>query len=110
MFLEIANKRSLSGIVKGSKRFTMLVRPTMLEYIKKYLALSETKEATLIYSTWRGYKQLEYMAEFLAELEKLGVTVVDLHTSGHASSEDIELLKQTVQAKETVLVHTQFHA
>ena len=110
MFFEIANKRSLSGIAKGSKRYTMLIRPTMLEYVKKLIEQSGVKEATLINSMWRGYKELEYMSEFLSDMQELGVTVIDLHTSGHARAEDIELLKQTVKAKEIVLVHTQFRA
>ena len=107
MFLEIENKRGLKGIAAGTKHFTMLVRPTMAEYVKKLLVTAEIKEATLIYSMWQGYKETEYVAEFLTELQTLGVKVVDLHTSGHASAEDIEMLKQKVKAKQTVCVHTE---
>ena len=107
MFLEIKNKRGLKLIARGTKRFTMLVRPTMLDYLKKLFAAAELKEATLIYSVWNGYKELEYMADFLRELQTLGVIIVDLHTSGHASEEGIALLKQTVNAAKTVCVHTE---
>ena len=106
MFFEIENKRRLNNIASGSKRFTMLVRPTMLGYLKKLLVASNLKEATLIYSMWQGYKERDYMVEFLTELQKLGVQIIDLHTSGHASSVDLELLKQMVKSKHTVCVHT----
>lgn len=55
---------------------------------------------------WNGYKGDEDMAEFLNEAQSLGMRVVDLHTSGHATTEDIELLKKTVCADEYVTVHT----
>ncbi|MCH5156755.1 MAG: hypothetical protein J1G02_02630 [Clostridiales bacterium] len=110
MFLEIDNKRGLKGIAKGTKRFTMLVRPTMLNYLKKLLVEADIHEATLIYSLWSGYKETDCMREFLTELQALGVTVVDLHTSGHASAGDVELLKQMVNAKETICVHTEYRS
>ena len=107
MFFEIKHKRGLKGIANGTKRFTMLVRPTMLDYLKKLCTVADIKEATLIYSMWNGYKETDYMSEFLSEIQTLGIKVVDLHTSGHATEQDIELLKQTVNAKQTVCVHTE---
>lgn len=107
MFMEITNKRGLKAIANGTKRFTMLVRPSMLEYIKKLISTAHISGATLIYSMWKGYKQTDYTAEFLKGIEELGVNIIDLHTSGHASAEDIELLKKAVNPKETVCVHTE---
>ncbi len=107
MFFEIQNKRGLKGIASGTQRFTMLVRSTMLNYIKKLFAAADYKEATLIYSVWKGYKETEQMSEFLTGIKSLGINIIDLHTSGHACEEDIELLKQTVNAKEYVCVHTE---
>ncbi|MGN1104990.1 MAG: MBL fold metallo-hydrolase RNA specificity domain-containing protein [Candidatus Coproplasma sp.] len=40
-------------------------------------------------------------------MQLLGVKEITLHTSGHASAEDIEVLKQTVNPKSTVFVHTE---
>lgn len=106
-FLKINNKRGLNRIAKGTKRFTMLVRPSMCEYIRKLVSAAHIGGATLIYSMWKGYKENEATAEFLSEMRALGLNIIDLHTSGHASAEDIELLKQTVNAKQTVCVHTE---
>ncbi|MDE7330446.1 MAG: hypothetical protein K2N30_05120 [Clostridia bacterium] len=107
IFMEILNKRGLQEIANGTKRFTMLVRPSMCEYIKKLLSTAHISGATLVYSMWKGYKENDDMKEFLSEMHALGLNIVDLHTSGHASAGDIELLKKTVNAKETVCVHTE---
>ena len=107
MFMQIKNKRGLKDIANGTERFTMLVRPSMAEYMKKLISLAHMHGVTLIYSIWKGYKEQEYMSAFLEEMKMAGVNIVDLHTSGHASAEDIILLKQTVGARLTVCVHTE---
>lgn len=106
MFFEFDNKCGLTKIANGTKRYTMTVRPSMLGYIKKLSAKTDLSGATLVYSMWSGYKENEDTAEFLNAVQSLGMNIVDLHTSGHASAEDIELLKKTVHADEYVTVHT----
>ncbi len=106
LFMKIKNKRGLKRIANGTKRFTMLVRPSMSDYIKKLYSAADMGGATLIYSVWKGYKANEDMAKFLDEMRALGLNIVDLHTSGHAQTEDIELLKRTVNAKQYICVHT----
>ncbi|MCH5156235.1 MAG: MBL fold metallo-hydrolase [Clostridiales bacterium] len=105
MFFEFENKRGLRQIPKKTN-FVMLVRPSMLEYVKKLAERMDLSRAVLIYSMWIGYKERPEMAEFLTEVEKMGIKIKTLHTSGHASADDIELLKQTVSADEYVTVHT----
>lgn len=105
MFFEFENKCGLRHIPKN-KNLVMLVRPSMLGYMKKLAKSLDLSGAVLIYSMWNGYKQNEDMAEFLDAVQSLGMNIVDLHTSGHASTEDIERLKQTVRADEYVTVHT----
>ena len=105
MFFEFENKRGLRQIPK-SDSFVMLVRPSMLGYMKKLGERLDLSGAVLIYSMWSGYRQNEDMAEFLTEVEKSGIQVKTLHTSGHASAEDVELLKKTVRADNCVTVHT----
>lgn len=105
LFFEFEKRRGISQI-PTNRNFVMLVRPSMLGYIQKLAEKTDLSETILIYSMWHGYKQNEDVAEFLNALRLLGVSVVDLHTSGHASSNDIELLKSTVRADEYVVVHT----
>lgn len=107
LFLEIKNKKGSDAIANGAKRFTMLCRPTMLTFLKKLISTAHISGATLIYSMWKGYKELDYMSEFLNEMQAIGINIINLHTSGHASAEDIELLKQTVKAKQIVCMHTE---
>ena len=106
MFFEFENKLGIKDIASGTKRFTMTVRQTMLCFLKKLFVAADINSATLIYSMWNGYKENKEMSEFLDVAESLGMNIVDLHTSGHASAADIELLKQTVNADEYVSVHT----
>jgi mRNA degradation ribonuclease J1/J2 len=56
---------------------------------------------------WQGYKEDKGMQDFLNGMEELGITIKVLHTSGHASPEDIKLLKNTVVAAEYKMVHTE---
>ena len=107
LFFKINNKRGLKAIANGTRRFTMLGRPTVCNYIKRILTTADIKEATIIYSMWNGYIEQDYLSGFLNEMQSLGVNIIDLHTSGHAKEEDIKLLKQTVNAKQTVCVHTE---
>lgn len=108
MFFEFENKRGLKGIA-SSKKFVMTVRPSMLRYMEKLHNAIDLSGANLVYSMWGGYKNDAETDKFIKCATDMFVNVVDLHTSGHASAEDIELLKQTVNAKQTVCVHTQFH-
>ena len=105
LFFEFENVRGLRHIPKNGS-FTMLVRPSMRDYMKKLANRMDLSAAVLIYSMWSGYKQNDDMAEFLSAVQSLGIHIIDLHTSGHASAEDIELFKQTVHADEYVTVHT----
>ena len=106
MFFEIENKRGLKGIANG-KKFVMIVRPSMIGYMEKLNSAVCLSGATLVYSMWSGYKNDAETDRFLKYATDAYMDVVDLHTSGHASEQDLELLKQTVNAKQTVCVHTE---
>ncbi len=105
LFFEFEHKRGLSGIAKGS--FVMLVRPSMLGYLKKLAAKADLAGALLIYSMWSGYREQEDVKQFLAAAAgEMGLTERTLHTSGHAPQEDLERLKNCIRAGEYVTVHT----
>lgn len=105
MFFEFENKRGLRQISQNNK-FVMIIRPSMLMYMNKLSHKMDLTEATIIYSMWNGYKKREDMSKFLEALNQMGLQIKTLHTSGHASAQDLELLKQTVCANEYVTVHT----
>ena len=92
--------------------FTMLVRPAMLEYLKKVDEDKKSKfnfsifnNSVLIYSLWKGYKEKDDMKKFLNEMSNLGVEIVDLHTSGHADKETIDRLIKKVNPTVIEYVH-----
>ncbi len=105
LFLEFEQKRGAARIAKG-KPFVMLVRPSMLGYLKKLAQKTELDGALLIYSMWSGYREHDDVKRFLAEARELGIEERTLHTSGHASKQDIERLTARVSASEYVTVHT----
>ena len=84
----------------------MLVRSSSINFIKKLNERLNLSGATLIYSMWSGYKAKDDMAQFLSAVSDLGIKIIDLHTSGHAPKEDVELLKRIICADENVLIHT----
>lgn len=105
MFFEFEQKRGVAGIAKG-KPFVMLVRPSMLGYLKKLTEKMDLGGALLVYSMWSGYREHGDVKKFLAEAKALGLVEHTLHTSGHASKQDIERLKECVSASQYVTVHT----
>jgi ribonuclease J len=87
-------------------KFVMCVRPSMRTYLEKLSTLMPFENGLLIYSMWEGYKKNEDMATFFAFMQKKGVKVVSLNTSGHADNDTIDALIQKVQPKTIIPVHT----
>lgn len=105
MLFEFEQKRGVESIAKG-KPFVMLVRPSMLNYLRKIAEKINLNGAYLIYSLWSGYREHDDVKTFLTQAQALGLIERTLHTSGHASQQDIERLKERVSASEYVFVHT----
>lgn len=104
-FLAFRQKRGIAKIAETAK-FAMLVRPSMLNFLKKLASKTDLTESVLIYSIWSGYQEKPENAKFIEEVKKMGIQIEPLHTSGHASKDGIERLKQTVRADEFITVHT----
>ena len=69
----------------------------MKGYLEKLNDLSSLKGSVLIYSMWQGYKTEGIVREMLEALNKMGVEVIDLHISGHASKNAQELLIKNIK-------------
>ncbi len=108
MLFEFKKKRGLAGIAKG-RPFVMLVRPSMRGFLRRLAEKTNLEGALLVYSMWSGYREHEDVKEFLDEAQRLGLVERTLHTSGHASEQDLARLKEHVSASEYVTVHTQPH-
>ena len=68
--------------------------------------LLETRpDAALVYSMWSGYREKEDIKRLLEIFERRNCPIYTLHTSGHADSDTIQKLINTVNSKETIFVH-----
>ena len=93
--------------IAKKSRFTMQIHASMCRYLEKLNELSPLKGAVLIYSMWHGYRSEGKTAELISALEKMGVEIVELHTSGHADKSTIERLERALKPRKTIFVHTE---
>lgn len=88
--------------------FVMEVKESMLIDIKSIYKRGAFKNACIIYSMWDGYKkQNSKLKRFLSEIEKMNITLKELHTSGHADLETMKYLNETVNPDNTIIIHTE---
>lgn len=87
------------------RKVMLLVRPGMEGDLRKIGGL---EGSILIYSQWEGYREKDWTGDFLESVEKLGVTVHSLHTSGHADVPALQKMVTTLAPKRLVPIHT-FH-
>lgn len=94
--------------------FVMLIRnsPKFRGYLKKIMAYCNPEETCLVYSQFRGYvlpRHAAYntkLAGFVRQFSKSGCTVKDdLHTSGHASIQDLARLCEQVNPRMIIPIH-----
>lgn len=91
----------------AKQKFVMCVRPSMGRYLEKLSEQISFAGGILFYSMWNGYKQKGNIAAFLRFMQSKGVRVVDLHTSGHADAETIQMLIHDVSPRYILPVHTE---
>ena len=94
-----------AGIAR--EKFLMCVRPSMQGYLEKLGDMRSFEGGVLFYSMWSGYKRKEDVKTFLAFMESKGVSVLDLHTSGHAGPDTIRALIDDVDPRYIIPVHTE---
>ncbi len=86
--------------------YTMMIKVSMLEDIKMLKEKGLITNACLVYSMWEGYKEQQAMQEFLQEIEKLGIKIITLHTSGHADLDAMKWLEDTLKPNIVIPIHT----
>ncbi|MEQ8192684.1 MAG: MBL fold metallo-hydrolase [Candidatus Eremiobacterota bacterium] len=85
-------------------KYVLLIRGSMMKDLQ---IIGNLSSATLIYSLWHGYKSEKKTQEFLSELMKNGVTITDLHSSGHADFDTIKQMVDKLQPKNIIPIHTE---
>lgn len=97
------NKRKieLSEINSNKNRTLMLLRdnslfPVVIKHIKGI------KGATVIYSMWEGY----LTDKFMDYCSQNGINIKQIHTSGHATTEDLKRFANVLKPKTLIPIHT----
>ena len=89
---ELTGARKLA-VLPGKK--AIFVRTSMLPFLERYMNArppEEEQSPLLLYSMWQGYKQTAAVKRVLDFCAQRGITVEDLHTSGHAVREEVRAL------------------
>jgi ribonuclease J len=97
-------KRTKQDISARCNETMLFVRPGMEGDLER---LGNLEGSILLYSLWDGYREQERTQNFLASLQKLGVTVHPLHTSGHATLPALQRMVDMLQPKNLLPIHTE---
>ncbi len=91
----------------GNRReqVAMLIRPSVLDYLDKIEGIDG---ADVVWSQWEGYLKDETarMAAFHDFIQKRGINLHTIHTSGHASIGTMNKLVSALQPKLIIPIHT----
>jgi len=88
--------------------YVMLIKQSMLIDLKKLKKAGLVQNACLIYSMWSGYIEKEKgLSSMLDEIEKMGIKIYELHTSGHADLDAMKLMNSKLTPQKTVIIHTE---
>ncbi len=88
---------------EAASRAVMLFRPSMMSDIDKAGCLHE---ARLIYSLWPGYLKRKELRSFQEWLDRHDIPLVHCHTSGHASTQDLQRFAKAIAPKMLVPIHS----
>lgn len=91
----------------AKSKFIMCVRSSMKSYLKKLSESMSFEGGVLFYGMWKGYMKQPQMKDFIEYMQKKGVKLHILHTSGHADSLTIDRLIQKVKPDVIVPIHTE---
>jgi ribonuclease J len=97
--------KRIGGKQIASRKFTMYVRSSMLNYLNRLNEECSFDNGVLIYSMWNGYKQQPEVSSFIEACKEMGLDIVDLHTSGHADAGTITALIDKINPDIIVPIH-----
>ena len=90
-------------IADGAGNYVMLMRQSMIPDIERIGNLSD---ATLIYSMWAGYLKEVSSLPLLQFVERNGLNMIHVHTSGHAGIGTLQRVVKELRPKAVVPIHT----
>jgi ribonuclease J len=84
-------------------KYVMLFRPLLMQDLDRAECL---EGAGFIYSQWEGYLEKGSYTEMEEWLKRLGIEMVHIHTSGHASPVDLKRFAEALAPKTLVPIHS----
>lgn len=104
---ELTRYRRMGKDKIADSKFVMCVRSSMLHYLQGLSEKMDFSGGLLVWSMWNGYRKQEATRKFLNECEEMGLSIVELHTSGHADPDTIKALIDHVNPDEIIPIHTE---
>ncbi|MEO5333937.1 MAG: gamma-glutamylcyclotransferase [Magnetococcus sp. YQC-5] len=86
-----------------ASKSVLLFRPSMIKDLEETNCL---EGASVVYSLWNGYLKTERFKPFVEWLKRTGISLTEIHTSGHASTQDLRKLSDALNPKILVPIHT----
>jgi len=99
------NRIYIEDIKKAVNKYVLLFRPLHRVDLEKDNCL---KDASYIYSQWEGYWERESFEQVREWLERHCISKISIHTSGHASPEDLKKFVSALKPLKVVPIHSFF--
>jgi ribonuclease J len=107
MLISIGRKKIKTfNFAEQTKKALLLMRNTMIPVVER---IPEIKGSILIYSQWKGYveKDTPDARRFREFVRRHDLTIEHIHTSGHATIEQLKKFAEKVNARHIVPIHTE---
>lgn len=110
-FDKLYRQKALVGaetLARLPEKKVIFVRTSMLSFMEKYMDArppEEEQSPLLLYSMWQGYKQTAAVKRVLDFCAQRGITVEDLHASGHAVREEVRALIDGLRPAALLPIH-----
>jgi ribonuclease J len=103
----VPNGISVKALRHQHEKWVVFVQPGMLADFQNHLTLSDTD--TWIYSLWDGYLKdnRSKLIDVAAWFKKKGITPRHVHTSGHASLDDLQRFAKVLNPEYLVPIHSE---
>lgn len=98
-----SNRIFIEKLQEISSHCVLLFRPIYMRDLEKADLL---KDARYIYSQWEGYWEQDSYKYLREWLTKHNITKISIHTSGHASTNDLVRFAEAFKPKKIVPIHT----
>ncbi|HEY5496756.1 MAG TPA: MBL fold metallo-hydrolase [Syntrophales bacterium] len=98
-------RKKIKALEIGREKALVLMRDTMIPLAERIPGIDGS---TLIYSLWEGYiKDKEKEKGFWDFVNNHGLKIKHIHTSGHATIEQLQRLAGALKPKRIIPIHTQ---